>query len=99
MRQPGRSQPHLGDPKPIALLKQPVLRWDLQPIEFKFAVAADFLGAHDWNAPDNAPARLILVIEKRRKAAARIVRSPRHQDEMRGRRSPRDEPFSSVYDI
>ena len=48
------------------------------------------------NAPHDAPARLIAVIEKRGEAAARIVRGARDDDEMRRFGGAGDEPFAAA---
>src|SRR5476651_2147452 len=54
---------------------------------------------HDRDAAQDAPAGLVLVIEERGQAAARLVRGARHQDEMRGAFGAGDEPFVAGDDI
>jgi len=59
-------------------------------------VAAVLLRSHDRNTPHDAPAGLVLVIEERGDALARIVGGARRQDEMRSRGRAGDEPLAAV---
>ena len=72
---------------------------NFEPVEFEFAHPAMLFRPHDPDAPHDAPARIVLVIEKGGKTAARIIGCARHENEMARHRGARDEPFSSVDDI
>src|SRR5438045_8063314 len=54
------------------------------------------LRTHDGNAAQDAPARLVAMVEKSGEAAARIVGGARDQDEMVGYAGAGDEPLVAV---
>ena len=87
------------DAQAVAFVHQHVLGRDFQTVEFELAMAAVLLRPHDRDAPHDAPARLVLVIEERGQPAARIVRGARDQDEMRGAVGAGDEPFAPAHDV
>ncbi len=96
MGEPRRAEPDLRDLETVADAGEHVLVADFEPVEFQLAMAAVLLRSHDRNAPHDAPARLIAVIEKRGEAAARIVRGARDDDEMRRFGGAGDEPFAAA---
>ena len=96
VRQPRRTEPDLRDAQAVAVIHQHVFVRDFEPVEFELAMAAVLLRPHDRNAAHDAPAGLVLVIEERGEAAARIVGGARHQDEMRGAVGAGDEPFAAA---
>src|SRR4030095_11361338 len=67
-----------------------------EPLEEKLAVAAVLLRPHDRNASQDAPARLVAVIEEGGEPAPRVVRCARDEDEMIGDAGPGDEPLVAV---
>ena len=69
--------------QPVADAKQHILVGDFKAVEFKLAVPAVLLRSHDSDAADDAPARLIAVIEKRGQPAALVVGGAGDDDEMR----------------
>ncbi len=83
----------------VAFRHQDVFERDLEAVELKLAMAAVFLRPHDRNAAQDAPAGLVLVIEKRGQAPARIVGCFRNQDKMRGTVRAGDEPLASAHHI
>ncbi len=84
MRQPRRAEPDLGDLEPVADAEQHIVVGDFEAVEFKLAMAAVLLRAHDADAAHDAPARLVAVIEKSGEPAALVVGGARDDDEMRG---------------
>ena len=59
-------------------------------------MSAMLLRPHDVYAPFNGPAGLIFVIQERGQAFARIIGSPRHQDEVACFFSARNKPFMAM---
>src|SRR5271168_2519234 len=98
MREPRRAKPDLGDFLTVADTKEHVVVGDFEAVEFKLAMAAVLFRPHDLDAPHDAPARLILVIEERGQSAPLAVRSARDHDKMRGCRGAGDEPFAAADD-
>src|SRR6516225_8637862 len=64
MGEPRGPKPDLGDAQSVADLHQHVLVGHLEPFEDELAVAAVLLRPHDRNAAQDAPARLVAVIEE-----------------------------------
>src|SRR5262245_43559961 len=84
MGEPRRPEPDLGDAQAIADLHQHVLLGHFQALEEKLAVAAVLLRPHDRNAAQDAPARLVAVIEEGGEPAPRVVGGARDENEMIG---------------
>ena len=82
VRQPRRTEPDLRDLEAITFTQQHVLARNFQSIEFELAVTAMLVRAHDRDAANDAPARLILVVEERRQTTPLVVRCARDQDEV-----------------
>ena len=98
MRQPRRAKPDLRAFEAVADTEQDIFVSDLKAVEFEFAMPAMFLRPHDVDAADDAPARLVAVIEKGGEPAALVVGSARDDDEMRRLRGAGDEPFAAADD-
>ena len=96
--EPRGPEPDLGDPQSVADLHQHVLVGHFEPLEDQFAVSAVLLRPHDGNAAQDAPARLVTVIEEGGEATPRVLRRARHQDEVIGDAGPGDEPLVAVND-
>ena len=96
MGQPRRAEPDLRDFQPVADTEQNVFVGDFKAVEFELAMAAVLLRTHDADAADDAPARLVAVIEKRGEPAALVVGGARDDDEMRRFRRAGDEPFAAA---
>ena len=60
-----------------------------RPVEHELAMAAVLLRPHDRDAPHDAPAGLVAVIEEGGEPAARVVGGARHENEMLGDRRRR----------
>src|SRR5262249_28950194 len=93
-----RAEPDLRHPQPVADTEQHVIVGNLQPVEFELAVAAVLLRTHDPDAPHDAPAGLIAVIEERGEPAPLVLGRARHDDEMLRRGGAGDEPLAPAYD-
>src|SRR5262245_18960618 len=78
------AEPDLGDAQSIADLHQHVLVRHFESFEEKLAVAAVLLRPHDRNAAQDAPARLVAVIEEGGEPAPRGVRWAAGADETAG---------------
>src|SRR5262249_57871735 len=74
MGEPRGPEPDLGDAQSIADLHQHVLVGHLEPFEHELAVAAVLLRPQDRNAAQDAPARLVAVVEEGGEPAPLIVR-------------------------
>ena len=96
MGQPCHPQSDLDRLHALTHFHQAVRILDLQPVEFDLAMATVLLGTHDRNAPNDPPARLILVKEEGRQTAAFVIGCARQKNEMLRPLSPRDEPFAPV---
>src|SRR5229473_2141564 len=94
--EPRRPEPDLGRAQAVADPHQHVLLRHLEPLEEELAMAAVLLRAHDRDAANDAPARLVAVIEEGGEAAAGIVGGARDQDEMAGDAGAGDEPLAAV---
>src|SRR5262249_41408091 len=96
--EPRRPQPDLGDAEPVADLEQHVLVRHFEAVELELAVAAVLLRPHDPDAPHDAPAGLIAVVEKGREPVTLVVRRARHEDEVFCFAGAGDEPLAAADD-
>src|SRR5262249_36205953 len=62
--EPRGAESDLSDPQSVADLHQHVFVRHFEAFEYELAVAAVLLRPHDWNAAQDAPPRLVAVIEK-----------------------------------
>ena len=67
------AEPDLRDFQPVADAEENVFVGDFKAVEFELAMPAVLLRTHDADAADDAPTRLVAVIEKRGQPAALVV--------------------------
>src|SRR3982751_2769882 len=94
MRKTRRTQAYLCVLQTITDIHQPVLVGNFEPVELELAMSAVLFGTHDWNAPHDAPARLVAVEQKRSESFARVAGRLRQQNEMLSTPRAGDEPLA-----
>ena len=73
MRQPRGTETDLRDLGSVALFQQHVLARNFKPVELELAMPAVFVRRHDRDTPNDAPARLILMVEECSQPTALVV--------------------------
>ena len=82
MGEPRGAEADLCRLEPVTDIHQPVGIVDLEPVIEDLAMPTMLFRPHDPDPSLDAPARLVLVVEKCSEALARVVAGSRHQDEV-----------------
>ena len=83
MRQARGAKPHLRHLQPVADAHEDIFVGDFEAVESQLAHTAMLFRPERSDPPHDAPARLVLMKEKRREPAPLIVRGARDENEMR----------------